>query len=344
MRFCLWLPLVWLLTTAVAPLHAELSLSQLYETYVCSSFPDVGVLEQPGVAQRHFPDYLAASQTAVEYEEAYYSGGGGGWGFVTCTSDRDGYASLIYFGADGLSRIIHQQLPLRARQPVTLSARLPAGVDGVTLLLLWSEPPDHQALAGLAVDPNASSPVIHGVRESYWLRRARPEAYLEPWRDPLRPLDKGDTARFAAAWPWCSARMTAGFQTVAKDCAIDFSGLTGLLIDEYGARGQWRLDWGSELTLYCELPVSESWSSAELWLYGNAPLFSGPLDLSVLELEINGWPVRLSPGDFTGTAQTQHIALELRQYLHGGSNRITMRLSSLASSEWLIHGIEVWMY
>lgn len=332
---------IWLLLGALTPARAATSPGQLYDSYICRSYPEIDMLERAEAQTQRFPQLDSGSPSAVNYGELAYHGGA--LGLITCTAARDGYASLIYFSSDGRSLVVHYALPVRAGQQVTLSCRLPSGGDGVSLLLLWSQPPDQEALIGLAVDPNSALPQIDGVREVYWLPRVRPALYFAPWSDPLRSTaPKGEPP--GSDWPWCSARLTAGYQTVAKDCAVDFSGLTSLQVDQYGAFGQWRLDWASELTLYCELPSDEDWDGVELWLYGDEPQFGQALDLSLLELEINGWPVRLQRGQYAGGDETKHIALDLSQYLHGGSNRIRLRLSSLAGSEWLIHGIEVWMY
>jgi hypothetical protein len=131
---------------------------------------------------------------------------------------------------------------------------------------------------------------------------------------------------------------------VTKDCAVDFSGLTGWGMDDYGTYGRWRLDWSSELTIACELPVSESWMSAELLIYCGDSALQQAIDLSELELTINGWPVTPHYFGDIGSFEAQPVALSLSQYLHGGSNRITLGVSSLASSEWLIDGIELWVY
>jgi len=332
-----------LLLGVTTPVQAAISLNQLYDTYVCSSYPEVEILDQAEIRLQRFPYLDNGRSSMVEYGELEYYGSGV-LGLVNCTPARDGYASLVFFGADGRSRIIHHALPLRVHQPVTLSGWLPPGVGGVMLLLLWDSLPDQEALIGLAVDPNSGLPAIGGVREADWFSRGRPSAYAEPWNDLFRP-DFGKAEPVGQAdWPWCSARLTAGDQTITKDCAVDFNGMTGLAIDEYGAYGQWRLDWASELTLHCELPSSEDWSAVEMWLYGAAPQIAQAPDLSMLELEINGWPVRFSRWQLVDQVDTQHIAMDLSQYLHGGSNRIRMRLSSFAGSEWLIHGIEVWMY
>jgi len=331
---------VWV---TAAPARASMSLNQLYETYSYSSFPEISVLERPEIRQQRFPDHLTGALSVVEYGEIdYYSYGL--LDVITCTTDRDGYATTVYYGTDGYSRIMHQGLALRARQQVTLSGRLPAATRGVTLLLLWNEPPDTDALARLAAVPNDLDLTIAGVREARWLPQRDASIHLEPWRDPFRPDESVDKDAAAAGWPWSSARLFGGLRTVCKDCAVEFTGLTSLGFDDYGSFGQWRLDWGSELVLYCELPVAEGWDGVDLLLIGSVPQFGEPVDLSLLELEINGWPVRLRRSLVTSSSNMQHVTLSLSQYLHGGGNRIKMRLSSLASSEWLIHGIEVWVY
>jgi hypothetical protein len=333
----------WQLLMAITPVHAAVGVSQHYDTYTCGSYPDVAVLERAEAQSQRFPHLDLGRPSEVEYEELEYYGRGV-LGLVTCDPAVDGYASLVHYSTDGRSQIFHRALPVRGSQTVTLSGQLPDGVAGVTLLLLWADVPDLDALISMAVDPNSASPAIGGVREAYWFPRRRADSYLEPWADQFRPELGHAELPARAAWPWCSARLTAGYQTVTKDCAIDFSGITSLGIDEYGSYGQWRLDWASELVLYCEMPGSEDWDMAEMWLYGDNPQFAQAPDVSLLELEINGWPVRFPRWQLADREETQHIAIDLSQYLHGGSNRIRMRLSSLAGSEWLIHGIEVWMY
>lgn len=341
--WCLVLVLLGASLLAVTPARASMTLGQLYDTYAFSSFPDLSQLERPDVRQRRFPDHEAGALTLVEYGEIdYYRTGL--LGVITWTAQRNGFAATIYYGSDGFSRIMHQGLPLRAQQQITLSGRLPAGVRGVTLLLLWDEVPDPEVLARLAQAPNDPDLAVPAVREARWLPQRDASVYEEPWRDPFRPLEFWDKATAQEPWPWCSARLTAASLSVCKDCAVEFSGFTGLGYDDFGSYGQWRLDWGSELALYFELPATEDWDDVELLLRGSIPQLGTQVDISMLELEINGWPVRLRRSQLAASADMQHVDLALSQYLHGGSNRIKMRLSSLASSEWLIHGIEVWVY
>ena len=343
MKHCLAAGLILLVVCSGARAMAMPGLSQLYETYVWNAYPDIDLLQQSDAQRMKFPDSQSAPALSVEYGEIEYFGHGT-LGVLMCTSKRDGHVSVIHYSADGLSRIFHRQLPLYAQQQVTLAGALPSGVAGVTLLLVWQETPDHDSLVALARNPNTIEQPIAGVSESYWFERRSANLYLDPWRDIFRPPSAVPALYAEAGWPWCSARLTSHSQVVAKDCAVDFSGLTEWGMDDYGTFGRWRLDWSSELTLICELPVSESWMSAELLIYSGESLFAPAVDLSELELTINGWPVSPRYSQEFDGFEAQPIALSLSQYLHGGSNRITLGVSSLASREWLIDGIELWVY
>jgi hypothetical protein len=324
------------------PAAALSSLNQLYETYNWNTYPDLAMLQQPEARRMMFPDTTAVPQLAVEYGEIdYYSYGT--LGVMVCSSDSDGYVSMIHYSADGFSRIIHHQLPVFAQQEVTLSGRLPVNIDGATLLLFWKQRPDMSALAGLARTPNAIDRPITGVSESHWHRRGSPAMYIDPWRDPFRPV-KVLPVHYNAAWPWCSARMTSQGKVVAKDCAVDFSGPTGWSMDEYGTFGTWRLDWGSELAITAEMPASENWQSVELLIQCGDSAAQEMLELSVLELTINGWPVTPHFMPKIDVLNAQPVAISLSQYVHAGSNRIILGVSSLASREWPIDGIEIWVY
>jgi hypothetical protein len=339
-----WCAALLVLLVACPSVHAVAmsGLSQLYETYAWSTYPDIAMLQQPDAQRMMFPDHTADQHLAVEYGEIE-NYGFGVLGVLTCTSDRDGYVSMIHYSADGFSRIIHHQLPVYAKHRLTLSGMLPANTDGVTLLLFWNELPDTISLAVLARTPNAISAPITGVRESHWRRRQQPKLYADPWRDRFRPARLLPAFYANAGWPWCSARLTSFSEVVVKDCAVEFNGQTDWSMDEYGTYGQWRLDWGSELTISAELPVSESWISVDLLIYSGESA-ERVLDLSALELEINGWPVTPHYATEISFPDVQPVAISLSQYVHAGSNRITLGVSSLASHEWPIDGIEIWVY
>lgn len=343
MKYCCAALLALLIICPCARALALPGLSQLYETYAWSSYPDVEVLRQPDTRRMQFPGSTGELQLAAEYGEIEYYGHGT-LGVVVLSGTHDGYVSVIHYSSDGWSRIIHRQLPLLAKQQVTLSGALPRGIDGVTLLLFWEDSPDLDALVALARDPNAIDIPVPGVSETHWFMRCAANLYFDPWRDIFRPANSVPELHAEAGWPWCSSRLTSRGTVVAKDCAVSYSGLTDWGMDDYGTYGRWRLDWSSELTLVCELPVSESWMSAAMLIYCGNTAAEQEIDLSALELTINGWPV--TPHylrDFAGL-ETQPVALSLSQYLRGGSNRITLSVSSLASSEWLIDGIELWVY
>jgi len=312
--------------------------------YSWSEFPDLELLQGKALGSAEYPQWEPAALLRADYSETQLA-----WlgrkAVLTCEAGRDGYVSVIRYGRDGLSRVTHFGLPLPRGQvsSLTLDAAEPSAAD-VVRLVLWQSPPTEIWLAQLASHPNWLAEPVPDLVAQRWFQRARKlDRGSPPWVDDLRPVEAPVSLTGWTEWPLCRATLTTNGVVHGKDCAVVFDGVTALGIDDYGSYGQWVLDWSSRFELSFELPGVRDWGQAELQLYGGQralyQLAPGPGP----EVTVNGWPVS-TLGVTAYGADTQPIALPVSQYLEEGGNQIVLRMGSLAGTEWLLDGIELWAY
>lgn len=312
--------------------------------YSWSEFPDLELHAARSAMAGPYPDWDERALSRAEYSEVELPWPGRK-AVLTCESSRDGYLSAIHYRRDGLSRVTHLGLPLVAGSVSSLTFDLPApDPQDLTRLLLWQSVPEESWLVQLARHPNWLDEPVPGLLAQRWFSRGKElERASPPWEDALRPDAAPSRLVARAGWPLCRATLTADGVVYSKDCAVWHDGTTAMGIDEYGSFGQWVLGWSSRFELVFEVPYAAQWAEAELQLYGDQralyQLAPGP----VPNVTVNGWPVSVL-GIASYSSDAQPFALPVSQYLVEGGNHIELRMGSLTSTEWLLDGIELWVF
>jgi len=192
----------------------------------------------------------------------------------------------------------------------------------------------------VAAEPGWQEGPIPGVLTEQWFVRAPRRTYITPWEDPFRPSPVHDDY-FGLDWPLCQAELTGGLTVRAKDCALLGTTSAILAFDQWGSLGNWLLSHGAELSLVFELPPTDEYYRAHLYLYGTGEMDFWSLHSLPCEVSVNGWLLS-GISSTTVTDSVQQHTLPIGPYLQAGENSISLRLNAFADAEWQLQRLEVW--
>jgi hypothetical protein len=324
------------------PLFAQAQDSP-YETYEWESYPVEWKFEGRMSEKGFMPDLDPAAVESITYREDGRNPGNP-QGFITFSTTRRAYLSLLFYSPAGRSSIMVASLPVYEHQQVTASFNLPPNEsEGVTRLLLWSEPTAREWLPLLARHPEFTSEPVTGLIADYWFSRESTGASRYPWEDFYRPAEYPPPGYYYFDVPAAVARLSAADRPVLKDCALVNHGLTQQATDEYGFYGRWVLSWGNGIDILLEVPPYLDFRRAHLAVYGSSTVGFGVPHSPALELEVNGWAVPTGGFAIEYDDVTQPVVLDVSQYLENGQNSIAISLGPSADGAWLVSRIELWM-
>ncbi|MBN2081875.1 hypothetical protein JW859_06655 [bacterium] len=323
--------------------RAAVGLDQLYETLAWDTFPNLELFGDKADGATLFPDLQPAMRLTADYAEIGLTNGDSLL-TITCVNGEDCYLAAVFYGSDGLSRITHHGLQLSTGRQLTISQLVPADVPGVSRLLVSSRQLESAVLAALASRPNEFSTTYPGVTGERWFTRGGAKTYRVPWQDVFRNEPAVDYWAFPAEYAWCRATVGADGRVFAKDCAVEYFGQTGVGFDNYGTYGYWPLSWSTDLGLVFEMPVTDTWTDVKLVLYGNLPELTADSPYSWLDLSINGQSVVTISALDQPVGAMQHYTVPVSHYIETGANQINIGLNTVSGTEWLLDGIEVWVY
>jgi hypothetical protein len=301
--------------------------------------PDTATAQSSAYRSQAYPDWdgrVLAQADLAEHRRVE----GGVIGVLALRGTQPAWVSVLYYAEAGPGYSLLDALPLPAGQQTELTFPLPPGDAGVTRLIVWDAQPAADRLTALLTDAVDPQQRTAGLVDERWFSRTTPRIggrYQDERWDYERPPGGILLSRTPYTW----ATVGADGVVTAKNCAVQFSGMTRVGTDSWGAFGQWQLGAGSDLGLQFVLPARRDFTRAVLRLQGaqTAPLLPG--QAPTIQLDLNGWragesPVTAAPGG------AEQVSFDLSQNLQYGLNTLALRSSGFGSG-WLLQRIELWV-